>query len=130
MILVDSCVLIDFTRSKAADAKLSHLFASLPVGVCGICRSELLAGTRSKPERFRLEVFLNRFDQIAIDEPVWDQVGDNLAALRRAGVNVPFPDVALATVAIFGDLELWTRDAHFAQVQRVLPALSLFAEPP
>jgi predicted nucleic acid-binding protein len=130
MILVDSCVLIDFTRTKAADAKLAHLFATLPVGVCGICRTELLAGARTSPERVRLEVFLNRFNQIAIEERVWDEVGDNLAALRRAGVNIPFPDVVLATVAIFGDFELWTRDAHFTQVQRALPALRLFAEPP
>lgn len=61
---------------------------------------------------------------------MWDRVGDHLAALRSAGVTVPFADVVIATLAIENDIELWTRDRQFAIIQRVLPALRLFAEPP
>ena len=38
--------------------------------------------------------------------------------------------VVLATVAISNDIELWTRDTHFPMIQKVLPALKLFVEPP
>jgi hypothetical protein len=47
-----------------------------------------------------------------------------------SGVNVPFADALLATLAIEGHHELWSRDAHFALMQRALPALKLFQEPP
>ncbi len=56
--------------------------------------------------------------------------GDNLSALRAGGVTIPFADAVIATLAIVNDLELWTRDAPFAHVQRILPAMKLFAEPP
>ena len=35
-------------------------------------------------------------------------------------------DAMIATVAIENDLELWTRDAHFVQIQGVLTQLRLF----
>jgi hypothetical protein len=38
--------------------------------------------------------------------------------------------VVLATVAIANDFELWTRDRQFTHIQRVLPTLKLFTEPP
>jgi predicted nucleic acid-binding protein len=44
-------------------------------------------------------------------------------------VTVPFPDALIATLAIAENLELWTRDLHFTQIQRVLPSLRLFQEP-
>jgi predicted nucleic acid-binding protein len=128
MILVDTSVIIDFART--ADPQLANLFSTLPVGVCGIVRGEFLAGSRSAKDRTQNLAILTQFAQIAIPDTIWDVVGDNYAELRRKGVTVPFPDVVLATVAIFGDFELWTRDANFAHVQRALPALRLFAEPP
>jgi predicted nucleic acid-binding protein len=70
------------------------------------------------------------FAQVAIPDTIWDTVGDALAALRAAGVTVPFPDAVLACVAITYGLELWTRDQHFSLMQAVLPQLRLFQEPP
>jgi predicted nucleic acid-binding protein len=67
---------------------------------------------------------------VPIPDSLWDDVGDNLAALRAAGVTVPFPDVVIATVAIANDIELWTHDNQFTMIQRVLPRLRLFQEPP
>ena len=36
----------------------------------------------------------------------------------------------LATLAIVNDTELWTRDTHFKLIQKCLPSLKLFQEPP
>jgi predicted nucleic acid-binding protein len=67
---------------------------------------------------------------ISTPESVWDDVGDNLRTLRTHGLTVPFPDAVLATLAIANSLELWTHDAHFPLIQKWLPALKLFQEPP
>lgn len=128
MVLIDSCVVIDFART--ADARLARLFATIPVGVCGVVRAEVLQGARGPHDRVRHISILDNFFQIPIPDTIWDVVGDSGLSLRRSGLTIPFADVILATVAIDAGVELWTRDAHFAHVQRVLPALRLFAEPP
>jgi predicted nucleic acid-binding protein len=128
MILVDTSVIIDYLRN--ADPKLDGLFQTLPVGICGVTRAEILHGVRSPADRARTLVILNAFVPVATDEPVWDAAGDNLHSLRTNGVTLPFPDAVIATVAIAHNIELWTRDGHFGLVQSVLHALRLFVEPP
>jgi predicted nucleic acid-binding protein len=128
MILVDTSVVIPWLRT--GDPKLDTLFRTLPVAVCGITFAELLHGVRSPTERTRTLAALAAFTPVPILDPMWLGVGDNLNVLRSAGVTIPFADAVIATVAIANDIELWTRDAHFTLVQRVLPALKLFVEPP
>jgi predicted nucleic acid-binding protein len=128
MILLDTTVLIDYTRGK--DAKLLSLINTLTLGICGVVRAESLAGCRSAADRKKLTSILNGFVQIPTPETYWDAVGDNLAELRRNGVTVPFPDAVIATLGILLDVEVWSRDPHFPTMQRFLPALKLFHEPP
>ena len=128
MILVDTSVVVPYLRT--GDAKIDGLFRTLPVAVCGITHAEVLHGVRSATERARTLTVLAAFTQVPIPDPIWDTVGDHLAALRARGVTIPFADAVIATVAIVNDIELWTRDAHFTLVRGVLPALKLFAEPP
>ena len=128
MILVDTSVIIDYSRGK--DAKLMALLPTVSPAVCGVIRAELLCGARNAAHRANLLTLLATFHQIPIPESIWEEVGDHLAALRMAGVTVPFADVVIATVAIANGIELWARDAQFALIQRVLPALKLFQETP
>jgi predicted nucleic acid-binding protein len=128
MILVDASVLIDFLRTK--DMKLGRLFRTEPVAVCGVTRSEVLAGARIAKDRQKLMRFLARFHQVLTSESNWDIVGDNLAALYARGISVPYPDAVVATLGIENSLEVWARDPHFIMMQTVLPRLKLFQEPP
>jgi predicted nucleic acid-binding protein len=128
MILVDTSVVIDFVRGK--DPKLAALLPTLQVAICGLVRSELLCGARDPKHRADLLTLLATFNHLAFPETVWDAVGDNLAALRTSGITVPFPDAAVATLAIDNNLLVWARDPHFASMQKVLPGLQLFPEPP
>jgi len=128
MILVDSTVLIDYFRKK--DQKLLSLMKTQGGAVCGIVRAEILHGARDARHRGRLRAGLNALHQISLPEALWDLVGDNLAALRAAGVTVPFTDAILATLALSLDIEFWARDKHFSAIQKVLPQLKLFQEPP
>ncbi len=128
MTLVDTSVVIDFLRS--GDPKLLGLFRSLPGAICGVTRAEVLHGARSPADRGRLLTILNAIAQLPIPEPLWDAVGELLAALRAAGVTVPFNDATIAALAVSLGVELWTRDAQFQMIQRVEPRLTLYQEPP
>lgn len=128
MILVDASVIFEHTRGK--DQTLAGKFKTLPTAVCGVTRAEVLHGARNPVDRAALCALLDRFAQVLTPQSTWDIVGDNLARLRGLGITVPFPDAVMATVAIEGVHEVWSRDAHFTAMQRVLPGLQLFAEPP
>jgi predicted nucleic acid-binding protein len=128
VILIDSSVLFDHTRGL--DSSLSVLLSSLPVAICGVTRTEAFHGVRTGKERADLLKTMNSYYQVPTPESVWDEIGDNLALLRSKGLTVPIPDVILATVAIHHDLEIWARDQHFPLMQKFLPALRLFPEPP
>ncbi|HEY1380649.1 MAG TPA: PIN domain-containing protein [Gemmataceae bacterium] len=128
MTLVDASIVIDYERS--GDPTLLQLFRTHGGALCGVTRAEVLHGVRSPANRPKVIAALNSFTHVPIPDSLWDQVGDNLAALRAAGLRFPFPDVVLATVAIANDIELWTRDRQFKLMQSVLPALRLFVEPP
>ena|ERR1700687_4176452 len=128
MILVDTTVVIDYTRGK--DAKLQALLLALPVAVCGVVRAEVLHGSRDPAHRQMLLIALAAFPLLSIPDALWDVTGDNLAALRSNGVTVPLSDAIIATLAIENDLEAWARDPHFPAMQRILPRLRLFHEPP
>jgi predicted nucleic acid-binding protein len=128
VILADTSVVIDYAQGK--DPKVTALIRQLPVAVCGIVRAELFNGARNPAHRGKLFTLLAPFTSVPILETVWDMVGDNLAALRRRGVTIPLPDVVIATLGIFQDVEVWARDAHFPAMQPVLSQLKLFQEPP
>ncbi|MFO0805528.1 MAG: hypothetical protein U0791_20685 [Gemmataceae bacterium] len=128
MILVDCSVLVDHFRKK--DPKLAKQLVSLPIGICGSTRSETLAGARTAKERGSVTATINALQQAFTPETIWDALGDNLAILKSKGVNVPFPDVLLASIGIHHDLEVWARDQHFPLMQKHLPRLRLFQEPP
>jgi len=128
MILVDTSVVIDYARGK--DAKLAAHLPTLSVAVCGITRAELLCGARDPKHRTDLLTLLSTFNQLAIPDSIWDTVGDNLASLRSKGITVPLPDAVIATMGIDNDLEVWSRDPHFTAMQKILPRLRLYQEPP
>jgi predicted nucleic acid-binding protein len=128
MILVDSSVVIDYTRKK--DPKLQTVFMAGQAAICGVVRAEVLAGARNDKHRQLIIDDLAWFQELATPEALWEVVGDNLAALYRRGFTMPLPDVVLATLAIANNIELWARDAHFPLIQSVLPQLKLFQEPP
>jgi predicted nucleic acid-binding protein len=128
MILVDTSVVIDWSQGK--DAKLRVLMPSLPAAVCGMTQAEFLHGSRDPAHRQKLLADLATFQFVPMPDSVWIAVGDNLAALRSNGVTVPLPDAVIATLGIENGIEVWTRDAHFSAMQKILSRLRLFPEPP
>ncbi len=127
MILVDSTVVITFLRTQ--DARLLALFQTHQASVTGVVRAEILSGVRDATERVRTVTALDGFLQTDIPYSLWDRIGRHRELLRSVGVNLPFNDIVLATLAIHCDVEIWSRDRHFPMMRNVLPSLRLFQEP-
>lgn len=128
MILVDASVIFDHTRNF--DTRLETWFRQFPTAICGVTRLEALHGARGPKDRAKLLLLLNRFIRVLTPESIWDEAGDNLARLRGKGLTIPPLDVLLATFGIHYDIEVWARDQHFPLMQKHLPRLRLFQEPP
>jgi predicted nucleic acid-binding protein len=128
MILLDASTIIDGLRAK--DLALLSRMQSVGGAVCGITRAEILSGARGFNDRTALCTILDGFQQIAVPESLWDEVGNMLSELRRKGVTVPLADAVLGTVAMSLNLEIWARNSDFNHMQGVLPALKLYQENP
>lgn len=126
MILVDTSILIEWSRMPTVG--VARVVLSGQSSVCGITVAELYEGVRSEEERVDVEVTLQRFRRVAIEEPVWELTGRIMGAMTRRGTKIKFPDAALAATAIHRNLPLWTRDRHFTWVRAAFPELVLFDE--
>ena len=98
--------------------------------MCGVTIAELFAGVRTAKDEAKLRAALADFKAQAIPDTLWETIGRNQSSFSASGVTVPLVDTAPATIAIALGIDLWTYDAHFTMIQRVLPALTLFQEPP
>lgn len=128
MILVDSNIFIAYLRTK--EAKLLSLFRTHGGATCGVVRAEVLQGVKTAAERADVRTLFAPLPHVPMPDTLWDEIGDNLALLRRRGITVPFNDGVIVTLALAIDLEVWTHDTHFPLIRTVFPALRLFVEPP
>lgn len=128
MILTDTTVVVDYLR--APTARLVKMIKGRQAAICAVTLAEVYAGARSAADFNKYDKSLSVFRLVPIPKKIWPSLGRNLALLGAKGVSVPFPDALIATVAIENDLELWQHDRHFPDIQKVIPLLKLFQEPP
>jgi predicted nucleic acid-binding protein len=128
VILTDTSVVIVYER--APTPRLRRIAADNDAAVCGVALAEMFAGVRTPADEVRCRTALADFQPLSIPETLWETVGSNQARLRANGVTVPLTDTVVASLAVALNLELWAYDAHFVLIQRILPALKLFHEPP
>jgi predicted nucleic acid-binding protein len=126
--LLDASIIIDVLRAK--DMRRLAQLKSLGGAVCGVTRAEILSGVRTAPDRLRLLAILDGFQQVAIPDAMWDEVGFLQSQLRANGITVALADAVLTVVALTLNDKIWSRDVDFQNVQRVVPALKLFREGP
>jgi len=125
MILLDTNVIIDSWRHDTEEARK----ALMQLGPCtfGAVLAELLHGASDDRHAVWIQRAISKFQWLEIYPDVWRRLGRNMMTLRQKGLTIPFPDVLLATMAIVHDVPVWSHDKHFALMQRVLPALQLYA---
>ncbi len=128
MILTDTSVIIDYLR--APTARLVKIIQAQQAAICGPTIAEVYAGARSPADFKKYDNALSLFGMVPVPKKAWPSLGRNLAGLGTKGITVPFADGLIATIAIDNNLELRQHDRHFSDIQKVLPALKLFQEPP
>ena len=128
MIVTDTSVIIDYLR--APSARLVKIIQGYGAAICGPVIAEVYAGARTPADFKKYDRALSLFSIVPIPKKIWPSLGRNLALLSAKGITVPFPDALVATVALENDLELWQHDRHFPDIQKVIPGLKLFQEPP
>jgi predicted nucleic acid-binding protein len=128
MILADTTVAIDYERARTP--RLQQIIQANNAAVCGLTVAEMFAGVRTAKDEARCLAALADFQRLAIADTLWETVGRNQSQLLAHGLTLQLPDVAIATLALDLDLELWHYDRHFFDIQRVFPQLKFFQEPP
>lgn len=125
MIIADSNVLIDFLRHPTEEG--FKMFIDEGVAVCGAVTAELLHGSRSDKEVRDIQELVSYLKYIDMARDDWEQLGFFLRKLRERGLAVPMADAIISYLAIKQDIEVWTRDGHFAKIQAIVPELRLFS---
>ena len=124
MILVDTCVIINYLRTPTP--KIKKIFQKNEIAICGVVMAELLRGAVSEKQFNQLKSSLECFEYIPFEQVDWDNLARLLYTLKTNGIAVPFQDAMIALLAIKTGCQLWTTDHHFSILQSVLPELKLF----
>ena len=123
-ILADSNIFIKYWKTN--EDAIGTVFENQDVVICGVITAELLHGARSEKEIQGIQLILDSFDSLEMDENDWQQVGINLMKLRLKGLNLPFPDVIIATLGLKYNIPVWTFDQHFVEMKSVFTDLELY----
>ncbi|HEY7199161.1 MAG TPA: PIN domain-containing protein [Candidatus Dormibacteraeota bacterium] len=123
-VLADTSVWVDFLKigSCGPAADLALLLRDRDVVLCGQVVGELLAGTRPE-KREGLWTLLSGLPWLELRARGWRRVGELAGDARRRGYTLPLTDVQIAVLALENQARLWSRDAHFAQLGILEPAL-------
>lgn len=123
--LADSNVFIDFWHGKNLK-QYTWIFTNHDVVLCGVVVAELIQGAYSDKNKQRIQETLSLFEQVNLED--WETFGQQLYALRKHGVTVPFQDAMIASIALKYNLPVWTNDKHFVRMQKAMPELQLVTE--
>ena len=122
MVLVDTSIWIDFFQAPNSEsaAVLELLIRDHNrVTLCGIVLQEVLQGIRD-PKSFELvRERLLKFPFVECQRDTWLLAASLYRDLRAVGITLPSVDVSIAAIALQHDMQLFTRDRHFAEVAKV-----------
>lgn len=124
MILVDTCIIINYLRKPTPEIK--NIFKKNEIATCGVVMAEILRGATSEKQFNQLKSAMDCFEYIPFEQGDWDNLSRLLYTLKTSGIAVPFQDVMIALLAMKTGYELWTTDQHFSILQSVFPGLKLF----
>jgi len=126
-VLADTSIWVDFLKvgARGPAAELATLLRDRQVVLCGQVVAELLAGTRPE-QRDGLWTLLSGLPWLELRARGWRRVGELAGDARSSGYTLPLTDVQIAVLAFENEAELWSRDAHFAQIGQLVAGLARF----
>lgn len=125
MVLVDSSAWIEgFRRSGKIEVKLAleGLLDAYEAQWCAPVRLEVLGGAR-KDERARMGNYFSIVPYRPTREDDWERAVSLAWKLRGQGLNIPWLDVLITTIAIHDGVRLYAIDSHFQDVAKLAPLM-------
>lgn len=117
MVVVDSTVWIDYLRfDSEIGRRLDELLERREVVLTGIVLAEILQGASGDKDHEQLQTALDAAVYVDISKAAWIRVGRLARELRKAGQALPLTDLAIASVALEEDHELFTLDTDFQRI--------------
>ena len=122
MVLVDTSAWIELHRHNgdlAVKLAVRGLLDEFQAALCGPVEMEFLGGARPL-ERPRLQAWCNILPYVRNDQKLWRIAALNFASCRAKGVNAPWNDVLIASIAAINDLRVFAHDHHFPLMAPVI----------
>ncbi|MBI3299708.1 MAG: PIN domain-containing protein [Elusimicrobia bacterium] len=122
-VLVDTSVWVDFLRRGDTPevGLLVKLIDKKLVRMTGLVQAEILSGAVSPRQFAALRDYLSAFDSLPDPPDLWPRVGAVRFRLARRGFQASIADIVIGVVAHCYRASLFTKDAHFASIAKVLP---------
>lgn len=118
-ILADTCIWIEFFRSHTAIGDILITFIKEKnVWVCGCILFELIQGIKIETEKNKILAALSDLNYIEMSKYLWQKAGELSALLKKKGLNIPFSDIIIATIALEYNLQIFTLDKHFDSIPK------------
>ena len=122
MVLVDTSAWIEAHRAKG-DLKVKlavrGLLDAFEATLCGPVELEFLGGARPA-ERQRLQAWCNVLPYLRNDQKIWRKAAETFSSLRARGLNVPWNDALIATLALGQNCRVYAVDRHFEAMAPLL----------
>ena len=116
MILIDSCMFIDWLKQKQPiEAILQPWIRSGEALTCGIVRIEVLRGAVGPVKRGATAIF-DVLSEVHLSSSVLHDASELAWALDRKGIVLPATDIIIAQCAISRGATLVSLDQHFRHV--------------
>lgn len=117
-ILPDTCAWIDFLKGNPTPlaAALEQALLRGDVLTCGVVVMELLQGVKSPREEAMVLSAFQALTHLEMNRELWTSAGRLAARLRAEGLNIPFSDILIATLALERQCTVLTADRHFELV--------------
>ena len=124
MVIADSSVWIEYFRSKNSPVQdvLRNLLEGDEVIMTGVVLAEVLRGVRSDREYHLLAGLMSELPSVEVTKETWMNCGNIERQLRAKGTTVHMADALIATLAIEGGHEVYTRDSDFD----LIPGIRLY----
>jgi predicted nucleic acid-binding protein len=115
MILIDSSVWIELFRKNGdllTSIAVENILEEMQACYCGIVKLEVLAGARD-PEKITISNLFSLVPYVPQPEQLWDEVIRFQWSVRKSGLNIPWSDAVIATLANRHGHSVYARDPHF-----------------
>lgn len=115
MVLIDSSVWIELFRKKGdlfTSIAVENVIEEMQACVCGIVKLEVLGGARDN-EKTTISNLFSLVPYIPQPETTWDETVRFQWQARKKGLNIPWSDAVIASLAKKHGHRIYARDKHF-----------------